>query len=118
VLSAEEESAYFECAGRNQNLYDVSPLMILQGCRPDEVMSLEQRGIDLKGGRLTILGGKSRAARRTLALCGESIEILADGLRGQASGFSQATESRGVHLTKLNNSHDEVCREAACLRAL
>jgi len=75
-------------------------------------MSLEQRGIDLKGGRLTILGGKSRAARRTLALCGESIEILARRLERPGKWVFPSDRKQGRHLTKLNNSHDEVCREA------
>lgn len=112
VLTPEEESAYFEVAARNPNLYDVHRLMILQGCRPEEVFSLEQQSIDLKAGKLSILGGKSRAARRTLTLCGESIEILQRRLEKPGKWVFPSDKKPGRHLTKLNKSHDDVCREA------
>lgn len=112
VLSAEEESAYFERATQNPNLYDVHRLMILQGCRPEEILGLPQETVDLKMGALTILGGKSRAARRTLTLCGESIEILARRLENPGKWVFPSDRKQGRHLTKLNNSHDEACRDA------
>lgn len=113
VLTAQEEAAYFALACRNSNLYDVHRLMILQGCRPEEAMSLEQQSIDLKAGSAAILGGKTRAARRTLTLCGESIEILARRLAEPGRWVFPSERKPGRHLTKLNNSHDEVCREAS-----
>jgi len=112
VLTEDEESAYFERASQNRNLYDVHRLIILQGCRPEEILSLQQQNVDLNAGTLTIAGGKSRAARRTLALCGESIDILAERLKRPGKWVSPSRKKPGGHITKLNNSHDEVCRDA------
>ena len=80
VLSFEDEWKYFGAMrvanGKPHNLYDLAKLMLLQGCRPEEVMSLKKSGYDTTRGELRIEGGKSKAAKRTLYLCGESIEIL------------------------------------------
>jgi integrase len=66
-------------------------LMLLQGCRPEEVMSLKKSSYDATRGELRIEGGKSKAAKRTLYLCGESIEILSRRMKlVEARGFSQA----------------------------
>jgi integrase len=112
VLSAEEEAAYFEKAARNRNLYDVHRLLILQGCRPEEIMDLRQEHVDLGGGTVFIAGGKSRAARRTLSLCGESIDILAARLQKPGKWVFPSSRKPGYHLTKLNGAHDAACRAA------
>ena len=40
VITASEEELYFQCAARNRDLYDLTRLMINQGPRPEEVLSL------------------------------------------------------------------------------
>jgi len=43
ILNDAEELAYFEEARMKQpTLYDVTRLITLQGCRPEEIMALEQ----------------------------------------------------------------------------
>ena len=41
VLSVEEEDLYFKEAARNANLYDLARLMLLQGCRPEEILAMQ-----------------------------------------------------------------------------
>src|SRR5262249_24469391 len=59
------------------DLYDLHRLMLLQGCRPEELRCLQVSDVDLEHGRFQIVGGKSNAARRTLTMRSESREILA-----------------------------------------
>jgi integrase len=112
VLTPAEEKAYFDTAAKNENLYDLGRLMILQGCRPEEILALRQLDIDLERNRLQIRGGKTRAARRSLELTKESAAIF---LRRRSNGSPWVFPSdrrEGEHLLKLNKSHDQVCIDA------
>jgi integrase len=106
VLTIAEETNYFERAMRSPNLYDLGRLMLNQGCRPDELMSLQQAQVDLTKGLLHIRRGKTKAARRTLKLTAESKSILARHLDGGKWVFPG--KATGTHLTKLNSSHEKV----------
>jgi integrase len=129
VLAPNEEKQYFAATlskftverekttthhGPFQDLHDVARLILLQGCRPAEVMRLRPEDIDLERGTLRIDWGKSRAARRTLKLRPESREILtarvSDGGRWIFPG-----KKPGEALTKLNGAHGKVL-EATGLR--
>lgn len=46
--------------GKPYNLYDVAKLMLLQGCRPEEVMSLKKSNYDATRGELRIEGENRR----------------------------------------------------------
>ena len=41
-LSPEAEARYFQAALRYPKLHDLGRLMILQGCRPEELLALQQ----------------------------------------------------------------------------
>ena len=117
-LSAEEEKAYFKSAyqitdraGR-RNVYDVSKVLIDQGCRPEEIMAASKCDFDPESGTLYIRGGKSRAAKRTLYLTPVVVGILAARLKTEGPWLFPSERYSGHHITKLNNSHDRVCREA------
>ncbi len=132
VLSDEEESKYFSEA--RGNLYDVARLIILQGCRPEEIMALQQGDVNLGAGSpsqvsanspdrafnstpnggavIHIRGGKTRAARRTLTLTGESIEILARRLAKPGKWLFPSSRNDTGHLKKLNSQHDQTCIDA------
>jgi site-specific recombinase XerD len=84
VLSDEEEKKYFKAAARHQNLFDVGRLMILQGLRPEEVMSLPKNSVDLEEQTVRVRRGKSRAAKRRLALTAESLLILGRRMAGSS----------------------------------
>jgi len=113
VLSPAEEAAYFNFASiRKPTLHDVARLIRLQGCRPEEIMALQQEDVDLETRSMRIRGGKSRAARRTLALVQESVEILRRRLGNPNRWVFPSPRYSGRPITKLNNQHDQVCREA------
>lgn len=112
VLSAEEERSYFKHAVKYPYLYDVARLMLLTGCRPDELLSLPQSGVDLERKTLTIAGGKSRAAKRTLPLVDDALFILRARCRTKGMWVFPSPRLEGRHVTKLNNQHDDVCRDA------
>jgi integrase len=80
-LSVADETKYFHNATRFSQLHDLERLMVLQGCRPEELLSVEVSHIDLSTGTLRITEGKSNAAKRKLKLRQESLEILARLLR-------------------------------------
>ena len=87
VLTEAEETVYFEAAKRYPNLHDLGRVMIRQGCRPQEVMSLAQDAIDVANRKLAIRKGKTRAARRTLEMVPEVTEILGKRLDGGQWAF-------------------------------
>lgn len=116
VVTAEEERAYFTVARGHPNLCAVARLILLQGCRPDEIMSLRWDEVSFPDETLRIRGGKTRAAKRTLNLTSESAAIL-EGLwyqclRQSGPWVFPSPRYPGRHLSKLNNVHDRVCREA------
>ena len=76
VLTDEEERVYFGAAHEHPVLYDIGRLIILQGMRPAEVLSIEKEHVDIDGRTVRIMQGKSRAARRKLNLTDESLTIL------------------------------------------
>lgn len=106
VVTHPEESKYFENASRFPNLYDLGRLILNQGCRPDELISLPQTDVDLERGLLHIRRGKTNAAKRSLKLTAESKAILARRLDGGTWVFKG--KQKGTHLTKLNSSHEKV----------
>lgn len=110
VVSWDEEMAYFSAAVKYPNLHDVARLMLLQGMRPEEVLSLRKDAVNLEAGTLTVIQGKTKAARRTLRLRAESRSILAArmGTEGPWVFPSPRTED---HLVKLNGIHDKIIEQ-------
>ena len=112
VLTIEEERSYFAVA--KGPLKDVATLILNQGCRPDEIMSLRRGAFDARQRTLAIEGGKSRSARRTLILTAESMEVLTrQTARAPDSPWMFASDRiPGRHITKLNATHDRACLNA------
>ena len=117
VLTSAEEATYFARAieirdrtGR-RNLYDLGRLMVLQGCRPEEIMSLRKEHVNIEARQMKIAGGKTRAARRTLDLCDESVELLAARMDGDSPWIFPSDRTKGRPIGKLQGPHDLVCRE-------
>lgn len=116
ILTEEEEREYFRrCAGnpRFSRLADVARLILDQGPRPDEVYSLERAACDTEGGRIAILAGKSRAAKRVLKLTPECAMIVERRYRESAGSkwLFPSPRRAGHHITKLNNAHNAVCSD-------
>lgn len=108
VLTAEEERRYFAAAATlRSHLHDLARLMILQGCRPDELMRLRRSDVDLDAGTLRIERGKSRAARRTIHLCGESRSLLAARLAEHRGAAWVFPSRKGSHpLGSVQRAHE------------
>lgn len=117
VLTPEEEQAYFSAASESsRTLYDAARLILLQGCRPEEIFSLDREDVLLSSGQMRIRGGKTRAARRVLDLTDESAVILANRLRMAQEKNNRwlfpSPRYKGRHILKLNNIHDQTCMDA------
>jgi integrase len=112
IVTHDEEVAYFSHA--RGTLHDVARLILLQGCRPEEILSLRPEHIDFASETLRITGGKTRAARRDLPMTGETMRLLENRIARQSGAKWLFPSSRleGGHVTKLNAQHDRVCREA------
>jgi integrase len=114
IISEAEERLYFAAASKTTALvlHDVARLILLQGCRPDEVMSLRRGSIDLDAGRMTVTKSKTDAGLRTLKLTDESSLILARRLAiDTASEYVFPGEKPGTHISKLNCPHDRVLED-------
>lgn len=106
VLTIEEERAFFELA--SGDLADAARLMLEQGMRPDEVLSLAVADVDLEREELYIRRGKTKAARRTANLTAESKRILG---RRTEKGTWCFPSPRNPSLVRgrLNNAFDALC---------
>jgi integrase len=120
VLSLAEEQIYFEAAkavGERQGwrgglgaLYDVARLILLQGCRPEEVMSLHARDVELERRQFRIAWSKSEAGKRILDLEAEAAEIMARRLAANPGGYLFPGALAGRPLTKLNAPHGRILK--------
>lgn len=110
MITAEEEQAYFAEAKRNPTLFDVARLILNQGLRPEEAMTVEKRGFNQQKRQITVFQGKSAAARRTLDLIDESFTILERRAGSLSKWFFPSSKRAGEHITKLNCPHDRVLR--------
>jgi len=113
ILSAEEEKQYFNRATKYPNLHDLGRLILNQGMRPDEAISLRKADVDLERGQIHIRHGKTPAARRTLNLTTESRHILGARSKGKSEWiFPSKRKKPSSHVTRVNNAHDELCKKA------
>ena len=108
-LTDAQERLYFSKA--KGNLADVGRLIILQGLRPAEVISLRKTDVSLEAGTLSVRDGKTRAARRRLKLTPESRAILDKRMDSAGPWVFPSTKIPGRHITKLNCPHDRVLRK-------
>jgi integrase len=99
ILSEAEEFLYFEEAlARSIDLHDVATIIDNQGMRPEEVVEIEKKDVDLVARTIRIPKGKTKAARRTLRLTTTSFEVL----------------KRRFHETELSETKlKEVCERLA-----
>jgi len=74
-------------------------------------MSLRVEHVDFEKGKLRIIDGKSKAARRTLTMSPAVKAILAARAKGRSTGWLFEGKKVGTRLTKLNNSHDAVLKK-------
>lgn len=112
VVSPDEEARYFAaCRDLGYgDLYDLARLMLNQGCRPQELLALEQDAVHLLGGTLEIRQGKTSAARRTLALTPESRSLLAARLAVPSKWVFPSPRIAGRHMERAEKPHNAVLK--------
>jgi integrase len=109
VLSPDEEVQYLTAAKRESiDLADVATIMLLQGPRPDEVMSLQQVHVDLRNRHFTIWDnsseGKSKNAHRKLKMTEETFRIFARRLSVPGVWVFPSSKNDGPRTT-LQKAH-------------
>ena len=112
IITTMEEELYFERTAQYPDLHDLGRLLLLQGMRPEEVLALAKRDVDVGRGQLHVVEGKSAAARRTLDLMTESRRLLAVRMAGDSVWVFPSKRNPGKHITRLNSAHDRLCRQA------
>lgn len=117
VLTPQEEAAYFTAAAEvSEVLHDTSRIMILQGVRPMEALSIQKDDVDLLANRLRVRGretatGKRRtktsAGTRVLPMTAETAAICAKWLmrEPQSRWLFPSDRVRGQSVSRTNNQH-------------
>ena len=105
---AEEKRYFLRASG---NLYDLGRLMLNQGRRPEELLSLHCSDADPGKRTLRIKRGETEAARRTLNLTSESRSNLARRIAPGREWVFPSPKHPWRHTARLNNSHDAVLKK-------
>ena len=103
LVTPEQEKLYFKNA--IGALYDLGRLMILQGCRPEELLTLRKENVDVDRRTLTIRKGKTESAFRTLPLTNEGLRILAYRLSGDSPWIFPSPRAPWKHMGRLTTQH-------------
>jgi integrase len=106
IVTPSEEQRYFEAARRKPVLYDVARLVLLTGMRPSEICGLLAPDVNVASREVVIRRGKTPAARRTITLPDEALEILGRR-RVAACGGRLFWGERGGVKTLLNTLDDQ-----------
>jgi len=114
VLSPDEEARYLTAARQEStDLFDVATIMLEQGPRPDEIMSLQQSHVDLFNRHFTIWDssseGKSKGAHRKLRMTETTFRIFARRLSTPGLWVFPSPKNDGPRTT-LQKSHERATR--------
>jgi integrase len=108
VLSAEEEALYFGSLVPGTTIADAARMVLYTGMRPSEVVGLAKEDVDLAGGTVMVRRGKTRAARRLLALAEPALEIVRR--RMQRKGDWLFPGRGALAVARLNSAHDRALK--------
>ena len=93
-------------------MHDLATLMLNQGCRPEELRALPQSEVDLERSYLTILRGKSDAARRSLLLTTASRDVLKRRLQNPGRWVFPSAKNPGEHIGQCQRLHAAALKKA------
>ena len=111
VLSFAEQRRYLLEA--TDTLRDVAGLILETGMRPEEVYTLRTSSVDLDGGFLRVLKGKTPAAKRRIELTAESRRIVAARIETHAAGYLFPCETDATRpIPKVHNAHQRAVRDS------
>jgi len=106
VLTADEENLYLLAA--SQPLQDIAVLMLETGMRPEEVCRIRRENVDLNACYVFVPFGKTKAARRKLALNERAYNVLQRHINNSKITGQYLFPGRGEGdkpLVKINNAH-------------
>jgi integrase len=106
VLSGDEEKLYLLAA--SQPLQDIAALMLETGMRPEEVCRIRRENVNLDEGYVFVPFGKTKAARRKLALSERAYNVLQRRINNTQIKGEYLFPGRGDSdkpLVKINNAH-------------
>lgn len=109
VLSFDEQRRYLALA--SAILHDVAVLMLETGMRPEEVYTIRPENVSLESGYISILHGKTKAAKRKISLTADAERVLAARVAG-ATGRYVFPHQRDPNapIPKVNSAHDRALR--------
>lgn len=110
VLSYDEQELYLKAA--TSMLRDIATLMLETGMRPEEVYRIRPENVHLAGGYLFNPYGKTKAARRRIALTAAAREVLTRRLTGAKTYLFPCESDATRPLPKVNNAHDRAVKDS------
>jgi len=115
VLSADEEKLYLLAA--SQPLQDIATLMLETGMRPEEVCHIRRENVNLAKGFVLIPSGKTKAARRKLALSQRAYRVLQSRvdnvkIKGEWLFPGRSSGDMDKPLVKINNAHTSAVKRS------
>jgi integrase len=114
VLSYTEQERYLAVA--TQLLRDVATLMIETGMRPEEVYRIRPENVHLSNDYLFNPHGKTKAARRRIALTTAARGILVRRMNDCGVYLFPCETDAARPVPKVNNAHDRAVRDSKVAR--
>ncbi|MGB8480467.1 MAG: site-specific integrase [Acidobacteriaceae bacterium] len=110
VLTYKEQEAYL--ASATPMLRDIATLMLETGMRPEEVYRIQTENVNLQSGYLFNPCGKTKAARRQIALTATAHAILKRRLESAKAYLFPCDTDDKRPVPKVNNAHDRAVRDS------
>ncbi len=85
-------------------------LLLLTGCRRNEILTLRWRDVDLEARELDL--ADSKTGRRMVALSPEAVDVLAGIPRIEGNPYVIPGKIRGAHMRNLNDPWEVICERA------
>jgi integrase len=110
VLAYGEQERYLAVA--TPVLYDIATLMLETGMRPEEVYRIRAENVHLADNKIFNPHGKTKAARRWIALTMTAHGILARRMIGAQDYLFPCETDVTRPIPKVNNAHDRAVRDS------
>jgi len=111
VVTPDEERLYLLAA--SQPLHDIAVLMLETGMRPEEVCRIRRENVHLGRSYLFNPYGKTKAAKRKIALTDRASAILAKLLKEEKGEYLfPGRRNKDVPIVKVNNGHAAALRRS------
>jgi integrase len=115
ILSFEEQRRYLAAA--SETLKDVAMLILETGMRPEEVYGIRSENVALDQSYVTIMFGKTKAARRRIPLTSAALAILDRRLkRSKGAYLFPHRKDKDKPMLKVNNAHTTALKNSKVRR--